>query len=109
MTKGNWIDEENLLAFLNILAHIVSYDFVTQDWKAIQFGLSGTNSERDVWFEYILPGKLDLELKLAKEEGTSVIMYSFDLPEGLENIYEFLVYIIQDFKLTSLHFNADTF
>ena len=109
MIKSNWIGEENLFAFLLIISNAVSYDFEPQDWKAIQFGLSESNAEKDIWFEYVLPGKSDVELQLAKEAGTALILYKFLLPDELENNYDFLVYLMQDFKVTHSNFNPHPF
>jgi hypothetical protein len=52
--KGGWIEIENLLPFLLIVSRMVGYDFNKVDWKAIQFGMSGSDTERNIWFDYEL-------------------------------------------------------
>ena len=80
---------------------MVSYDFEKVDWKAIQFGISGTFHEGDKWFDYILPGEPDIEIRLAKEEGTALIFFDLAIPEPLESKFDFMIDILQEFSLES--------
>ena len=98
--KGNWLPKENLLSFLLILSRQISYDFTAVDWKAIQHGIHDTSNEANIRFSYILPGSLDIELQLANEEGTDLIIFQLTIPENLESNFDFMVDILQDFTLT---------
>jgi hypothetical protein len=102
--QGGWIQEENLLPFLLILSRMASYDFDQVDWKAIQFGLSGTHYEGKIWFNYILPGEHDIEIRLAKEEGTALVFFDVAIPEELECKFDFMIDILQEFSLKSPNF-----
>ncbi len=97
--KGGWVGRENLLPLVLILSKMVSYSFDKVDWIAIEFGIAGSDHENNKWFTYILPGALDLEIRLAKEEGTDLFFFDLMIPEALENNFDFLHYILQDFEL----------
>lgn|GEM_PF-7041426 len=99
-TKGNWIPEENLLPFLLLLSRLVAYDFDPVDWKAIQHGIHDTSVDGNTWFSYILPGNFDIDLRLAIEDGAGLVSFRLVLPENLENNFNFMVDILQDFQLT---------
>lgn len=87
---------------------MVSYDFDKVDWMAIQFGLSGTDHERDIWFNYILPGTPEIEIRLANEEGTALFFFDLAIPETLENKFDFMLDILQEFSIKTLsHFTTD--
>lgn len=105
--KGGWIGTENLLPFMLILSRMVAYDFDKTDWSAIQFGIAGSHHEDDKWFTYILPGAFDLEIRLAKEEGTDLFFYDLALPEALESNFDFLHSILQDFDVRSPDLKTD--
>ena len=105
--KGGWIGTENLLPFMLILSRMVTYNFDRTDWSAIQFGLAATHHEDNRWFTYILPGTFDLEIRLAKEEGTDLFFFDLDLPMALESNFDFLHSILQDFEVKSPRFKTD--
>ena len=97
---GNWLAEENLLSFLIILSRQVSYDFGPDNWKAIQFGIHASSIENNSWYSHILPGTADINLQLAREDGTGLIGFRVNIPDDLERNFEFMVGILQEFKVT---------
>jgi hypothetical protein len=97
--QGNWLPEENLLSFLLLLSRLISYDFAPIDWAAIQHGIHDTSVDNDIWFSYILPGAVEIELRLAIEDGAGLFSFELGLPENLETNFTFMVTTLQEFTL----------
>jgi len=47
-----------------------------------------------------LSGTTDIELQLAKEDGTGLISFRLDITADLKKNFEFMVGILQEFKVT---------
>jgi hypothetical protein len=106
--KGGWIEKENLLPFLLTVSRMVGYDFNKVDWNAIQFGMSKSDHERNIWFDYILSGVPDTKIRLSREEGTSLFFFDLVIPEILEDNFDFMMYMLQEFSIKPLnHFKTD--
>ncbi|MCB9766721.1 MAG: hypothetical protein H6752_00890 [Candidatus Omnitrophica bacterium] len=81
---SNWILEENLHPWLEIISNIVGYEFSEMDRDAFLGALPGTNSEDGRWFEYELVGRTTLPVKVARDEpGSSMIMVQVECPTDL--------------------------
>jgi hypothetical protein len=80
MNYGDWIFEDNLQPWLEILSQIVGYGFDTLDLDAIRVGIADSDSEPDRWYCYPL-GNSGASVRLRREPGSAVI--SFDL-DGFE-------------------------
>ena len=73
----DWIFEENLRAWLEIVAGIVGYAFEAEDWDAVHFGLTGTDSEEGRWYRYPF-GETGVCAALARDPGTAVVACELD-------------------------------
>lgn len=72
---GSWIFGENLLPALEMISHVVGYEFDSSDRVAIEFGLAHTSSEQDRWFEYPFVGSTPIDLRLAwSDPGDGVVL-----------------------------------
>ena len=81
---ANWIAEFNLIAWLDVLSSIAGYDFDPWDRDAFEAGVANSDGEQNRWFEYKLAGRTTLDVKVAKDVGTEVILVQFDCPPDLE-------------------------
>ncbi|XXT20228.1 hypothetical protein WME94_01500 [Sorangium sp. So ce429] len=95
----NWIYEQNLRPWLEIVGRIIGYDFDNDDWDAVGSGVVGTDSEEDRWYEYPL-GDRPVTLRLALEKGTAVVALSLDgLTGQQQELVDLAVSIAQSYRL----------
>lgn len=69
----NWIIDDNLEPWLVVVAGFVGAHFDANDRAAIEGGVDGTDVERDAWFEYAFSGTATLNVRLARDPGSSVV------------------------------------
>jgi hypothetical protein len=74
----DWILEENLRPWLQILSSVVGYAFDDLDWDAVTAGIANTDAEGSRWYEHPL-GSEAVSVRLAKEPGTALIMVTAKL------------------------------
>ncbi len=64
---SNWVCPESVRALVSFVSHLVGYRFDDADWVAIEFGIEGTDAERDLWFSYPIVGVPTVEIAFAAE------------------------------------------
>jgi hypothetical protein len=100
----DWIWEENLEAFVQVTARLAAYSsFDEDDWAAIQFGIRDTDVERDLWYEYSLPGVHSIKLKFARDIGTSVVFVCVEGDRELDGSLELVTNLCQDYRILPRH------
>jgi hypothetical protein len=62
---SDWIWSGNLHPMFQVLGQVAGYVFEESDWSAVEFGIAGTNSERELWFAYPLIGATRLDVEVA--------------------------------------------
>jgi len=95
----DWIFEENLRPWLEIVASIVGYAFEAEDWDAVHFGLANTDSEEGRWYRYPF-GTTAVCAALARDPGTAVVACELDgvLPEQ-QKLVALAVSIAQQYQV----------
>ena len=81
--EQNWILEENLKPWLEIVASFCEYDFDQNDLDAINFGIVGTDVENNRWFDYEFSEGFRVLLQMALDPGSSVIFLKVECPSEL--------------------------
>lgn len=87
-----WFWENKFQAILEVLAYLADYDVSFDEVETIKYGLSNTNSDKNIWYDYFFQGKAHLiKFKLAKDEEEHNIISiqietSIKLKEKLELI-----------------------
>ena len=94
----NWIFDNNLKPFIEILAIFCGGEIDQGDLDAIYSGVRKTDYEKDVWFEYEYIGSL--KFKVAQDLGSSVIFVHVLADEGLEAKVAVAIEILQIYRLT---------
>jgi len=105
-TEGFWIFEQNLLPTLLILSHIVGYAFDEDEFTAIEYGLTGTSDEKNIWWTYQFIGDKTIDIRFARDEDNKDIIF-IDLlfDKDLVGQVGLTIYIAQDFNLQSIHYS----
>ena len=93
---GFWFWSNKLDPILSMLAYLAEYNLWDEEREVIKIGLNGTNDEKNIWFDYLIEGKMySLGLKFAfdDEEETDMICISIEtsieLKEKLESLNSF--------------------
>ncbi|MEH1938521.1 MAG: hypothetical protein V7L14_33420 [Nostoc sp.] len=94
----NWIFDNNLKPFIEVLAMFCGCEIDQDDLDAIYSGVKKTDYEKDVWFEYEYTGSL--EFKVAQDVGSSVIFVDVLADEALEAKIAVAIEILQIYRLT---------
>lgn len=98
---ANWLFDFNLIAWLEVLSGIVGYEFSPWDRDAFEAGIADTDGEKDRWFEYKLAGRFTLDIKVAIDVGTEVLLVRVDCPPDLEPRIDTATEIAKTFKLVN--------
>ncbi|MEH2199429.1 hypothetical protein [Nostoc sp.] len=93
----NWIFDNNLKPFFEILAMFCSCKIDQDDLDTIYSEVKKTDYEKDVWFEYEYSE--GLELKVAQDIGSSVIFVDVLADEGLKAKIAVAIEILQIYRL----------
>jgi hypothetical protein len=96
---ANWIFLENLRPFLESLAWFSGYTFGPDEWIAIRDGIQDTDEEHGHWFEYEYAGEMQAKLRLALDQGTSVIHLRIEVPLDVVPKVEAALSIFQRFRV----------
>lgn len=107
MIVSDWIFEENLKPFVEMVAFTVGAEFDDNiDWVAISYGIPGTDDDAGQWFEYSFMGTTRLDLALARSPGATVISVRLDSEQEQPELrakLEMLIMVCQDYTLRSNH------
>jgi hypothetical protein len=96
---NTWIYEDNLRAWLELVAGIVGYKFDELDWDAVRAGVADTDSEAERCYEYPL-GKSGTRVELAAEPGTSVIaVRTIGATSAIQARFELVTSIAQSYRI----------
>lgn len=97
---ANWIYEENLQPFLEILGLIIDYQFDPAEIVLIQADVRESDGDADCWFEYQMPGvRYSCHIRLAHDLGTHVIQLQIDLPALANDQVAVVVHILQTYHI----------
>src|SRR5262245_42665133 len=96
----DWICEENLNPFLEIIAGHAGYGFGPDDWTAIRFGIQDTDEERGRWYEYEFPASQPMRLRLARDPGSSVLFVCTESDAETERTIQEVFRIAQRYRLS---------
>jgi hypothetical protein len=100
VTKEFWVFETNLVWTLFLLSHIAKYDIGSSDLEAVKYDLTATSQEKDLWTTYQLIGTEKIDLRLAREEdNTDIIFIKVSFDKKLLSQIDFCIFIVQDFYL----------
>ncbi len=76
MTSYNfWVFSNKLLGVLVLLTEVANASFEKEDYSAIQYGLTQTNSDSNSYFSYNFPSPMDLGINFAKDTEDSDIIH----------------------------------
>ena len=95
----DWIFEENLRPWLEVLSQIVGYEFDDLDWDAVRGGITGTDVERSLWYEY--PLGENSRVGVAHDPGTAVVMVRASLSAAAAERVKVAILISQSYRLVS--------
>ncbi len=96
---GDWVFEENLKPWLEIVSKVVGCDFDDLDWDAVAAGITDSDAERSCWYEHPL-GEGPSHVKLARELGSAVVALKMVVPEATADRVKLAVLIAQTYRLT---------
>jgi hypothetical protein len=95
----DWVLEDNLRPWLEIVSGIVGYAFDDWDWDAVQAGVVDTDSEHGPWYEYPL-GARPTTIRLAREPGTAIVAVSLEsIAEPQRDLIELAISISQSYRV----------
>jgi hypothetical protein len=95
----DWVCEQNLKPFVEILSMYAGYDFDDGDWTAVEFGITDTDVERDAWFECELSGENTIQVALALDPGSSVLFFRAESNKETESKIDAIVPVLQSYDL----------
>jgi hypothetical protein len=99
--SAGWIDEDNLEAFCLIVSGIVGYDFDSDDWNSIRFGVRDTHTDKGRWYEYSFIGDSEISLHLGHDEpGSGILMVEWQTSLDLDDKVQLVVEIAQEWKMS---------
>ncbi len=96
---SNWIYEENLLPFLEVLANISDYKFNSDDWVTIEYGIKNTNTDANPerWFDYSFGGT---SFSVGKDQGASVVFFRIDTNKSNFAAIETAFFVMCSYRVT---------
>jgi hypothetical protein len=96
--NGFWIFEPNLVPTLLLLSHCIKYDVSSNDLDAIEYGLTSTSSEQDVWWTYQLTGDKIIDMEFARdEENTDIIFIRLSFDKELSAQIDLCIFMVENF------------
>lgn len=102
----DWIIDDNLEPWLAVVAGFVGAQLDADDIAAVDWGLGGTDVERDAWFEYAFAGLETLNVRLARDPGSSVLFVearAASPDEALDILVKTATEIFQAWRVTRIH------
>jgi hypothetical protein len=108
---SNWILEQNLRPFVELLAHLAGDATVDDlDVDAITWGMGESDADHDRWYAYPFRGEhAALRLELAREPSAIILNVRVQGAEGeelladLERAVFLLVVVCQDYGVEPMH------
>ena len=97
--QQDWIFEENLFLWLEIVASFCRHSFDSADREAFEFGIQNTDAEQNYWFDYEFSGSCSINLRVARDLGSSVIFVEVGCPSELESRVATAIQIAQEYRL----------
>lgn len=71
--EQDWIFEDNLFLWLEIVASFCGYPFEPGDCDAFEFGIRNTDVAQNSWFDYD-SGSFSIKLQVARDPGSSIFV-----------------------------------
>ena len=91
---ASWIFEQNLEAFLEMLAYIAGCKLNDWDFAAVVAGIPGTNDETGKWFAYEFVGNRRIvKFDIADDPGSSVLHFRVVVPEDAECLVDLAFFV----------------
>jgi hypothetical protein len=97
---SDWIFEDNLTAFLTIVAEHAGYDLLADETTAVLHGVRDSDSEAGRWYEYEFTNDRFVKLRFARDIGTRVVHVTFESDDHLALIAAVVIGILQTYHLT---------
>ena len=95
-TIDNWIFQDNLQFFLELISCIAGCRLEEWDYFAVKSGIEGTNCEQEQWFPYSIAGeKRTVSMRLADDPGSSVYAIRIDADESTAELFNLAIYVAQ--------------
>ena len=95
----DWILEENIKPLLETVAGFAGTKLDKWDWDAITLGLKSTHHEDDQWFDYQFKGDHSVNIRLAREPGTSVLFVEVESNPQIESQCAVALSIMGEYRL----------
>jgi hypothetical protein len=97
-----WIWTDNLRPVLEQASLLLGYSFDDSDWTAVDFGLSGTDSEQGPWFDYpVGPSTLHVALEPGASEMVQVLLDG--VPKRVAARLEWTSSLMRDYHVRPSH------
>lgn len=97
--QQDWIFEDNLFLWLEIVASFCRHSFDSGDQEAFEFGIENTDAEQNYWFDYEFSGSCSINLRVACDPGSSVIFVEVGCSSELELRIATAIQIAQEYRL----------
>lgn len=96
---ADWVFEENLRPWLEVVSKVVGYDFDDLDWQAVATGIKDSDAEQSRWYEHPL-GEGPSHVKVAREVGAAVVAVNVVVPEDTGDRVKLATAIAQTYRLS---------
>ncbi|MHC4377153.1 MAG: hypothetical protein ACYS26_11195 [Planctomycetota bacterium] len=98
---SGWIWEDNLGPLLEVLAHYSRTELVEGEVEAIDLEIAKSDGEAEpiVWGRWQFTGPQPIEVRFAKDHGTSVLHVEFDSPEALAREFQAILGLMNSYRL----------
>lgn len=91
---ASWISQQNLEAFLEMLAYIAGTKLNDWDFAAVVAGIPGTNDETGKWFTYDFTGDQRIvKFDVADDPGSSVFHFRVTVPEDAQSLVDLAFFV----------------
>ena len=98
-----WIRQENLIPVLSLLAELAHYRFDPDDIAAVEHGIENTDDEANRWFEYPLHGEQSLEVQLALDSESPIVLHiRVQAPENIRREVEWTLSIASIYAMKAV-------
>jgi hypothetical protein len=99
-TFAGWVFQENLFAWLELVAVGIAYPFSSDELETIVRGAQACDSDSNNWYEYVLAGTETISLELGFDAGTSVAQVRVVCPPALLDRIRFATEVAQSYTLS---------
>ena len=98
-TVTDWIRDDNVCQFLDVLAWLVKHDFAYAEWEVIRDGLENSDHGKGNWHACEFRGAQTLKFRLAAEPIANKVHVAIEPPEPLLSGVETAIFIAQNYGL----------